>query len=323
MVFRAGRRAGAGRRPAGAICAGAGRSLSRLPFAAVDLGSVYYTLWLLFAYAVFCLCLFRRGEKGRLWLGPVAVVVVLCAAVAFSRLTVTAPGLTVAVLDVGQGQSVVLCSSRYAAVVDCGGNAAENAGDSAADYLQNLGRSHLDLLVLTHFHDDHANGVAQLMARMTGQTVAMPPPADERGKRIELLAGRAGAEIRYITQPQHLALGGAVVTLYPPLGGEGENENGLAMLCSAGEFDVLITGDMGAELESRLVRYRELPDIELFVAGHHGSKYSSSDTLLRAVTPELAVISTGRNSYGHPAPETLERLAGYGIEIYRTTCRAP
>ncbi len=111
-------------------------------------------------------------------------------------------------------------------------------------------------------------------------------------------------------------LGNAVFTIGPLLGGEDEGE--LSVLCTAGEFDVLITGDMSAELEARLIKYGGLPDIELLVAGHHGSKYSSSELFLDAVKAELAVISVGNNPYGHPADETLARLAEYGAAVYRT-----
>ena len=68
-----------------------------------------------------------------------------------------------------------------------------------------------------------------------------------------------------------------------------------------------------------LIRYQPIPDIELLMVGHHGSKNSSCDEFLRAAAPELAVISAGaNNSYGHPAPETLERLEALGAQIHRT-----
>ena len=62
----------------------------------------------------------------------------------------------------------------------------------------------------------------------------------------------------------------------------------------------------------------DLPDVEVFVAGHHGSKYSTSNDLLDAVKPETVCISVGSNSYGHPADETMRRLAEHGCGIYRT-----
>ena len=70
--------------------------------------------------------------------------------------------------------------------------------------------------------------------------------------------------------------------------------------------------------QSRLVARENLPEVEVLVAGHHGSKDSTSAELLRALTPELAVISVGSNSYGHPAEDTLRRLARAGCAIYRT-----
>ena len=96
------------------------------------------------------------------------------------------------------------------------------------------------------------------------------------------------------------------------------NEGGLSVLCSENEFDALITGDMSAESERRLVASEKLPDIELLVAGHHGSGNSTSSELLHAVKPETAIVSVGYNKYGHPSPETLERLALNGIMVYRT-----
>ena len=91
----------------------------------------------------------------------------------------------------------------------------------------------------------------------------------------------------------------------------------MTVLATTGSFDALLTGDMGGAVEQLLVRHTDLPDMELLVAGHHGSKYSTSQELLDAVTPELALISVGKdNYYGHPAPETLERLAG--TELHRT-----
>ena len=90
------------------------------------------------------------------------------------------------------------------------------------------------------------------------------------------------------------------------------------MLCSANGFDSLITGDADSFTEALLLKYYPIPDLELLVAGHHGSKHSTSADLLDALRPEFAVISTGYNSYGHPAAETLERLNDAGARVLRT-----
>ena len=106
--------------------------------------------------------------------------------------------------------------------------------------------------------------------------------------------------------------------IFAPLGSGTANEEGLSVLCSTAEYDVLITGDMDSTIEHRLVKYKSLPDIELLVVGHHGSKTSTSEEFLMATSPEAAVISVGYNSYGHPTAETLARLSTAGCNIYRT-----
>ena len=91
------------------------------------------------------------------------------------------------------------------------------------------------------------------------------------------------------------------------------------MLASLGETDLLITGDMDAGTERDLLTaYGDLPDLEYLVAGHHGSRTSTSADLLDALTPETVLISVGSNSYGHPTEETLRRLAERKCAVYRT-----
>lgn len=133
------------------------------------------------------------------------------------------------------------------------------------------------------------------------------------------LAAREGAEVIVVDETKELSLGDAGLTLFPPLGGGTSNESGQFILCSYGEFDVLITGDADSFVEKMLVKYCPIPDIELLVVGHHGSKNSTCEEFLQATAPELAVISAGAgNSYGHPAVETLDRLEAMGSQIHRT-----
>ena len=86
----------------------------------------------------------------------------------------------------------------------------------------------------------------------------------------------------------------------------------------SGEWEALVTGDMPIEAEERLLAREDLPDVEVLVAGHHGSKYSTGKALLEQTRPETAVISVGRNTFGHPTQDVLDRLSAIGAEIYRT-----
>ena len=82
---------------------------------------------------------------------------------------------------------------------------------------------------------------------------------------------------------------------------------------------MLLTGDMGWEGEMELLRHTKLPEVDLFVAGHHGASSSSSETLLEVIRPEFAAISVGEyNTYGHPGTDTLQRFKDIGAEVYRT-----
>ena len=294
--------------------------LSRLPFASVGTDSIYLRLWLLLGYALLLLWLFWRGEQKRMLLPVGAGGLCLCAALLLTAASRTSGRLSVSVLDVGQGQSVVLYSQGRCALVDCGGSGLSDPGDTAADYLQSLGTARLDLLVLTHYHTDHACGVPQLLERLEVERLLLPDvePEEPLRREIEAAAQAHGVELVYLTQDAHVTLGGASLRVYAPLGDGGANEEGLSVLCTAGAFDALITGDMNAAVERRLIKYGALPDLELLVAGHHGSKYATSEELLLATTPERAVLSVGYNTYGHPADATLERLAAAGCEIYRT-----
>ena len=91
------------------------------------------------------------------------------------------------VLDVGQGQSVLIRSGQCLVMTDCGGSKGENAGNIAADYLQSRGYQHLDFLILTHDHADHVNGVYQLLERIDVEMLVLPRQREESQLRREIL----------------------------------------------------------------------------------------------------------------------------------------
>ena len=296
------------------------KTISGWPFAAVSLTSIYLVGWFLLSYTLLLLCLFFR-KRGLRPVIPCAIcVLTLCAALVMNAWPIVSGALTITVLDVGQGSSTLFYSGGHTVLVDCGGNSADDPGDIAADHLQAMGTSKLDALVLTHYHADHAGGVPELLSRIDVSLLLLPnvEPEDPLRSEILSLAQRNNCEVEFLSEDAHITFGDASMTIYAPLGDGGANEEGLSVLCSAGDFDTLITGDMNHVVEHMLVKYKHLPDIELLVVGHHGSKSATSEELLLAATPEYAVISSGYNHYGHPALETLERLGAAGCGIYRT-----
>ena len=93
----------------------------------------------------------------------------------------------------------------------------------------------------------------------------------------------------------------------------------LCVLFDTEKCDILVTGDRNAFGERSLLRHADIPNVDVLIAGHHGSKYSSCQELLEATRPQIVCISVGAdNPYGHPAQEVLDRFSGFGCTVYRT-----
>ena len=294
--------------------------LAKIPYHAAYFANPYLKYWLAYAYILFLTAWLRRKAPRRKYaLAAILTCLTLALTVKLGEWRYHA-GLDVKVLDVGQGQCVLLASGGDFTLVDCGsGNSWYGPGEIASQHLRAMGCRKLDRLVLTHYDSDHISGVRSLLARMDVDTLLVPELADDGlGGEILELAREHGVTVETVESRTELPMGKAVLTVLPPVGEGEDNERGLSVLASAEDADILITGDMDAATERKFLEAYDLPDIEVLVAGHHGSKYSTSNDLLDALTPETACISVGSNSYGHPADETMRRLAEHGCAIYRT-----
>ena len=296
--------------------------LLAVPYHAVYFTNVYLRVWLLYVYAAFLGCAVTPDGKRKYALASALTVLTLAACLWLNSRWQQYGAFRAAVLDVGQGESVALCSGSEAALVDCGSsNSYVDAGSVAADALQSAGIRRLSAVIVTHYHADHTNGLTEVLTRLPVDTLYLPDIEDEYGVRDRLvsLAAHQGADVVFVTEPTRIALGEAVLTVYPPLLTTGDlNEQGLTALATAGDFDLLITGDMAGQTEQLLAQTYPLPNVEVLVVSHHGSRYSSDESFLRTITPDNAVISVGDNRYGHPAEETLRRLQAVGATVWRT-----
>lgn len=280
-------------------------------------------LWLLLVYLLFigAALLFKRSWLR--WFCPTCLAVFsLFVVLTATRLYyASAPGWMTAV-DVDQGQSLVVLSGEQTVVVDCGNiNSLNDAGDLTGQYLCSRGREQVDLLVLTHLHADHADGVLRLMEYLPVREILIGPNMEDPNELLPSIresAQRHGTKITILRRDETLAVGAIRLALFAP-GSSGDiNERCVTAKISVGRFDLLVTGDINMSAERELLCEHSLRDLELLIVGHHGSKYASSEELLRSIGADTAIISCGYNSFGHPTPETLERLARYGYTVYRT-----
>lgn len=285
--------------------------LASIPMAAVYTKSIYIVIWLCFLYVLLIILLLQKKKKPGL-LGCCAAIG-LCIALMISWAEPLLDGDRVTILDVGQGQSILLQSEGKTYLVDCGGDRDEETADIIAETLLSQGISRLDGIILTHFDRDHAGALPFLLTRI--QTDLLILPDTEHETPIPEIRGK----ILIVKDKLDISYTDTKITVCGPIYDGYSNENSLCILFDTQNCDILITGDRGDFGERMLLRKETLPDVDLLIAGHHGAEDATSKELLEAVTPEVVVISAGKdNPYGHPAPELLKRLEDFCCQVRRT-----
>ena len=175
-------------------------------------------------------------------------------------------------------------------------------------------------MILTHYDRDHCGALQNLLTRVDVTHFYLPELG--KGKMSRSLANQCADRISWIQAETQYVLPTGKLTLLPAKEEKSNNENSMGVLFESEECVILITGDRNRAGEKELIRDYALPDVDVLIAGHHGSKKATSRELLQAVRPEIVIISVGaNNSYGHPAPEVLERLSEFGCTVYRTDKR--
>ena len=228
--------------------------------------------------------------------------------------------LHLTVLDIGQGDAILVEAPG-------GGTMLVDGGPDPELTLRRIGANlpffarRIDLLVLSHPHQDHVAGLVDVLDRFRVGAVlhAGIPFGNPAYHRLLADAARTGVAVALLRSGQALDLGGATTgrILYPtqadaeaPLP-EGDINNGSVVLrLEFGGFSALLTGDAEAPIESALVARGLLEAVDVLKVGHHGSNSSTTPGFVDAVQPSIAITSSGAgNEYGHPAPETLATLA--------------
>jgi competence protein ComEC len=251
-------------------------------------------------------------------------VLAIVAAVVFTGMTWrgrTAHDPELAMIDVGQGDSILLRDGDRAILIDGGGSRGGDIGGRALlPALLGEGVDRLDALVMTHPDNDHCGGLVDIAAYLPVREVWMAPGWDRHGCAGKLL-DLPGVRPRFLWRGQRRAVGRWRLTaLHPAADDDGPvNERSLVLLAETHGRRALLTGDIekGAERKLADCCARDLR-ADLLKVAHHGSRTSSTEDFLDAVAPRLALISVGvDNVYHHPSPEVVERL-GERSRVLRT-----
>ncbi len=229
--------------------------------------------------------------------------------------------LQVVFLDVGQGDAILLRSLKGKYALVDGGD--EGRGKRAIlPYFRKTGVLRLESVFLTHYHKDHWGGLIEVFRKIPTKVIFLPPPSVTKDS-LEFEAGIKLAKVNRRTTKKGMIfrMGNEAyleVLEVPNL--ETENDRSVVLLISFGKIRLLLTGDLtfrGEELLQKKFPHRLRAAI--LKVGHHGSDYSSGLSFLSQVKPGLAMISVGaENRFGHPGPETLNRLRSLGVKVFRT-----
>lgn len=303
--------------------------------------------WLLltffFAAILLALVLRVRALTGK-WPGRVAILLlavtgVLIATFPFQPKRIRGQ-LELSVLDVGQGDALFVVSPEGRTMLVDGGGAfqgfpghEEHLGpdpgeDAVSPYLWSRGFKRLDVVVLTHAHQDHLGGLAAILQNFKvgklwlGREVASPALA-----HLEQLARELHIPVEYETRGQHFSWDGAEGTFLWPeispaeIAPSAKNNDSLVLRMQYGERSFLLPGDAEKQSEFQILSENSAAELhaDVLKIGHHGSKNSTMPQFLAAVNPSLALISSGEdNAYGHPSAELLARLQEARVRILRT-----
>ena len=228
--------------------------------------------------------------------------------------------LEVHFVDVGQGAAqVIIAPNKKVMVIDGGNNDDE---DDMVAYLKQLGISKVDILIGTHPDADHIGGIDSVINSFDIGKIYLPKVQRDtetfedvlqaiQNKGLKVSTAKAGLELDLDPTLQ--------VKMIAPIDETDSDANELSAVVRLqyGEQSFLLTGDIGIPAEKDLIQSGENLQASVLLVGHHGSKTSSSEAFIKKVQPKYAVIQVGKNSYGHPTSEVLDRLTNYKANIYR------
>ncbi|HWR61718.1 MAG TPA: ComEC/Rec2 family competence protein, partial [Clostridia bacterium] len=308
------------------------RKAAELPLAGFQIPTLPIYMYILYYVGLALLYAFFNKGFFRIYITRFLTGYVLLAAIFTMIYSLPSGELKMVFLDVGQGDGCcVITPGKRAVLIDGGGSVGKGkyyydvGGKITLPALLHQGIWSIDTVVVSHMHDDHMEGLLKVIEAYHVKNLIIPRVSSETGDSspnagaLLELCGRKGVRVYRLGKGDHINLGKGVRIdfLHPGKGAkDDENQNSLVGILSYGNFRALFTGDIGMETEGILAR--EAIASSVLKVPHHGSGGSSSEKFLEEISPKVSIISVGKNNYGHPSPDTMERLERQGGLTYRT-----
>lgn len=228
--------------------------------------------------------------------------------------------LEVHFIDVGQGSSTLIESNGHYMLIDGGDS---KYASRVVSYLDDEDARKLDYVIATHYDADHLNGVVGALEAYDADVVIAPDYKAESKiyQSFTRVMKEKGIKITYPETGKKYKIGDAEFTILAPNDThyDDANDYSVAIKLVNGNNTFILTGDAEIESEYEMLETGIDLSCDVYLAGHHGSRYSSSEAFLQAMQPESVVISAGKNNkYGHPSDEAMARINAMGCDVYRT-----
>lgn len=236
-------------------------------------------------------------------------------------------------IDVGQGDSCLIRYKGTNIMIDSGGSLSKNKDGKSYDigenvlnnYLLNRGITRLDYIMASHFDEDHATGVAQILGKIDVSSIILTRQLEENDiyRHILSIAKEKKIKLIYVKEGDVLKIGGIKISIIHPenklMINNPMNNNSIVCKVEYNSFSMLLTGDIEMEAEELILRKNINLKADVLKVAHHGSKTSTTGEFLKAINPKVALIGVGKNNnFGHPSNEVIQRLKENGTRIYRT-----
>lgn len=232
-------------------------------------------------------------------------------------------------IDVGQGDSMLVRTVRGKNILIDGGGSKDPDYDIGekilVPYLLDRRIKTLDYVIISHFDEDHATGVAQILGKIDVSSIILTRQLEENDiyRHILSIAKEKKIKLIYVKEGDVLKIGGIKISIIHPenklMINNPMNNNSIVCKVEYNSFSMLLTGDIEMEAEELILRKNINLKADVLKVAHHGSKTSTTGEFLKAINPKVALIGVGKNNnFGHPSNEVIQRLKENGTRIYRT-----
>ena len=299
--------------------------ISKIPFGNYTVKTPWFIVVFL-TYAIIATLIYNKKKITKILTMITLIIFIAMQVFAFVNIE---GKLKIYFIDVGQGDSMLVKTIKGKNILIDGGGSKDPDYDIGekilVPYLLDRRIKTLDYVIISHFDEDHATGVAQILGKIDVSSIILTRQLEENDiyRHILSIAKEKKIKLIYVKEGDVLKIGGIKISIIHPenklMINNPMNNNSIVCKVEYNSFSMLLTGDIEMEAEELILRKNINLKADVLKVAHHGSKTSTTGEFLKAINPKVALIGVGKNNnFGHPSNEVIQRLKENGTRIYRT-----